>query len=496
MRRPIRRTGRTTPATPFSRAASALGLALLCGCAAVGPNYQAPDVKAPGQWTVVSQARAADPAVLAQWWREFDDPVLNRLVDDALAANLDLATARAKLREARAQRLLAEAQLGPSVDASTSGNRNKSSRQAGLGTTSELYSAGFDASWEADLFGGLRRGVEAAEADVGASVEDLRDTRVSLVAEVVVNYADMRTAERRLAIAQQSLDSLGEIYDLARWRQQAGLVSELDVAQALTELESTRAGLPALRTAAAEPRNRLAALLDSTPEAMQKRLTSTGKIPLLGREAAVGIPADTLRRRPDVRSAERSLAAQTARLGEAEAARYPSFSLSGSIGLEALTLSTLGAGGSGLYSLVASLTAPVFDSGRIAANVETQDARLEQARLTYRAAILTAVEDVENALTAVSNTAERVAQLGRAADTARETLELADQRYAGGLIDFLTVLDSQRTLQDLEDQQAVSTGDLATAQAQLYKALGGGWAPDAEPQTAQRTPSQTPRDGS
>jgi len=483
MRRPIRWSGRNTSAKPLPRAAAGIALAMLCGCAAVGPDYQPPTVQGPAQWTVVSESRAADPAVLAQWWREFDDPVLNGLVADALAANLDLATARAQLREARAQRMLAGAQFGPSVEASTSGSRNKSSRQAGLGTTTELYSAGFDASWEADVFGGLRRGVEAAEADVGASVEDLRDARVSLVAEVVINYVDLRTAERRLAIARDSLASLGEIYDLARWRQQAGLVSELDVAQALTELESTRAALPALRTAAVEPRNRLAVLLDASPEAMQSRLTATGAIPLLGREAAVGIPADTLRRRPDVRSAERSLAAQTARLGEAEAARYPSFGLSGSIGLEALTLSTLGGGGSGLYSLVASLTAPVFDSGRIAANIETQDARLEQARLAYRATLLTAVEDVENALTAVANTAERREQLGRAAATARATLDLADQRYAGGLVDFLTVLDSQRTLQDLEDQQAVSTGELAQAQAQLYKALGGGWTPDTDPQT-------------
>ena len=418
MRRPIRWSGRITLAKPLPRAAAGIALAMLCGCAAVGPDYQPPTVRGPAQWTVISESRAADPAVLAQWWREFDDPVLTGLVADALAANLDLATARAQLREARAQRMLAGAQLGPSVDASTSGSRNKSSRQAGLGTTTELYSAGFDASWEADVFGGLRRGVEAAEADVGASVEDLRDARVSLVAEVVINYVDLRTAERRLAIAQDSLASLGEIYDLARWRQQAGLVSELDVAQALTELESTRAALPSLRTAAVEPRNRLAVLLDATPEA----------------------------------------------------------------------LSTLGGGGSGLYSLVASLTAPVFDSGRIAANIETQDARLEQARLAYRAAILTAVEDVENALTAVANTAERREQLGQAAATARATLDLADQRYAGGLVDFLTVLDSQRTLQDLEDQQAVSTGELAQAQAQLYKALGGGWAPDTDPQTPRTGP--------
>ena len=303
---------------------------ILSGCAAAGPEYKPPQVDAPKQWSATADTRPADPKVLAAWWRQFHDPVLDGLVHDALAANLDLATAQAQLREARAQQMLAGAGLGPSVDASTSASRSKSSSRSGSGRTSELYSAGFDASWEADIFGGLRRGVEAAEADVGASVETLRDAQVSLVAEVVVNYVDLRTAELRFKIAEDNLTSLGETYDLVRWRQQAGLASELDVAQARTELESARAGLPALRTAATQARNRLAVLLDKAPADFRSRLVTTGKIPLAPRDTEVGIPADTLRQRPDVRAAERKLAAQTARLGEAEAARYPSFKLSGS----------------------------------------------------------------------------------------------------------------------------------------------------------------------
>ncbi|ABA88071.1 efflux pump, RND family, outer membrane lipoprotein [Syntrophotalea carbinolica DSM 2380] len=455
----------------------------LTACVAVGPDYVPPVADVPATWSMATdnQGQAAEPGDLSRWWEEFNDPVLNDLVTDALTANLDLATARAQLREARAQRALAGSQLGPSVDVATSASRSQSSEESGSGSTSELYSAGFDASWEADVFGGLRRGVEAAAADVDASVESLRDTQVSLVAEVVLNYVDLRTAERRLSVAENNIASLSETYRLAGWRLQAGLVSELDVAQARTELESTRASLPALRTTRAEARNRLAVLLGSSPAELGSRLESAGAIPLAERAAAVGIPADILRQRPDVRAAERQLAAQTARLGEAEAERYPSFKLSGSIGLEALTLSALSNGGAAVYSLLGSITAPIFDSGRIRANIETQDALLEQTRLAYKAAVLTALEDVENALVAVNNAGKRRETLTLAADSARETLQLAEQRYAGGLVDFLTVLDSQRTLLGLEDDLASSAGDLAGAQIQLYKALGGGWSP--EPQT-------------
>lgn len=475
----------------FGRPPLALGIllaaAVASGCITVGPDYQSPEPDAPTQWSGPGDRRAPDAAVLAEWWRQFRDPVLDGLVADALAANLDLAAAQAQLREARARRSLAGAQLGPTVNASASGSRRRSSEESGSGATMELYSAGFDASWELDIFGGLRRGLEAAEADVGASADQLRDTRVSLVAEVALNYVDLRAAERQFVVAEESVASREETYTLARWRLQAGLVSELDVAQARTDLESTRAALPALRTSAAEARHRLAVLLGRTPGELEARLAATARVPLAADRVAVGIPADTLRQRPDVRAAERQLAAQTARLGEAEAARYPSFSLSGSLGLEALGLAALGNSDAMTRSLLGSITAPIFDAGRIAANVAVQDARLEQARLAYPSAVLTALEDVENALVAVANSAERRLQLESTAASARETLQIARHRYASGLADFLAVLESQRTLLSVEEQLAGTTGNLARAQIQLYKALGGGWSPDRDPEPARST---------
>ena len=465
---------------------AALLAVALGGCAAVGPDYSEPQLAVPAGWSAGTGTDAMDAVLLARWWHGFGDPVLDRLVADALAANLDLAQARARLREARARRGVAGAALAPSVDASLSGSRSRSSGQSGSGSTRELYSAGFDASWELDVFGGVRRSVEAAQADLEASVESLSDTRVSLAAEVALNYIDLRTAEQRLAIAEESIASRGENHQIIRWRQQAGLVSELDLAQATTDLESTRAVLPPLRTAVTEAKNRLAVLLGRNPGELESLVHADRPIPLAAAEIVAAIPADTLRQRPDVRVAERRLAAQTARLGEAEAARYPSFRLSGSLGLEALELDALADRGANTHSLFGGITAPVFNAGRIAANIEIQDALVEQARLAYRAAVLAALEEVENALTAVANTDARRVKLAEAAAAARTTLAIAEYRYASGLADFLSVLDAQRTQLSLDEQLAGSTGELARAQARLYKALGGGWSteplPAKEPQ--------------
>ena len=471
--------------TPRSCCRPAGLIALLCaalvsGCAAVGPDYAQPQLPVPAGWTAAADQHPADAAALATWWRQFDDPVLDRLIADALAANPGLAEARARLREARARRGAAGAQLAPSVDASLSGSTATGSSQTGSGATRELYRAGFDASWELDVFGGLRRSVEAAQAEMEASVESLRDTRVSLAAEVALNYIDLRTAEERLAIAEASIAARSENHEIIHWRQQAGLVSELDLAQATTDLASTRAALPLLRAAAVEAKNRLAVLLGRNPGELEDRLAAGDRVVLLGRAAAVGIPADTLRQRPDVRTAERRLAAETARLGEAEAARYPSFRLSGTLGLEALELDALTDSGADTRSLVGGITAPIFNAGRIAANIDIQDARLEQARQAYRATVLTALEEVENALTAVAETRARRARLTEAATAAQTTLQIAQHRYQSGLADFLSVLDAQRTQLSLDEQLAGSSGELARAHTRLYKALGGGWSPAAD----------------
>lgn len=459
---------------------SAVLALLLAGCAAVGPDYRSPEVAAPAQWHTAHQSGSIDTAALAEWWKQFNDPVLDSLISDALAANTDLATARAKLREARARRDMSRAGLGPSVTASGSVSHAKASAETGSGATSNLYSAGFDASWEVDVFGATRRTVEASEADLQASAENLRDVQVSLVAEVASNYIELRTAEQRLAIAEANLASQTETYDLVSWRLMAGLVSDLDEAQARTDLETTRAALPSLRTTISEARNRLAILLDRSPGELDARLAATGAIPSAPQQIATGIPADTLRQRPDVRMAERELAAQTARLGAAEAARYPSLPLSGSLGLASLNPGRLLDSSAIARSLLASITAPIFDSGYLRANVRVQDALVEQYRLQYRGAVLTALEDVENALVSLANTGQRHKELAQATSSASEALAIARNRYAAGLIDFESVLTSQRTLISLEDQLASSAGDYSKAQISLYKALGGGWTPATE----------------
>jgi NodT family efflux transporter outer membrane factor (OMF) lipoprotein len=469
---------RTDMKTLTDFALPAVLLAMLGGCASVGPDYVRPELSVPETWAN-AQAKSAAAQDLSQWWQQFHDPLLTDLVEQALLASPDLLSAQAKLREARARRGLARANQFPTIGAFISESRSKSSTETGSGLTRELYSAGFDASWEPDIFGGTRRSVEAAEADLQASEETLRDTRVSLVAEVGRNYVDLRTGEHRLAIAEANLAAQAEIYDLTRWRQQAGLVSQLDEAQALTALEQTRAALPSLRTAIAEARNRLAILLGRAPGDLDARLSTNTATPVAPDTISTGIPADTLRQRPDVRAAERRLAAQTARLGEAEAARYPSFKLSGSLGLESLTLGSLAGSSAATHSLLAGITAPIFDAGRIRSNIAVQDALLEQSRIGYQAAVLTALEEVENALAGLANARQRQAKLARATDSARSTLEIARNRYATGLADFQAVLDSQRTLLTLEDQLATGTGETSNTQIRLYKALGGGWTPDS-----------------
>lgn len=451
-----------------------IGLLLLTACTA-GPDYQAPAQDAPAQWQADDKPAAErsqrDAEQLQQWWQQFNDPVLDDLIAQALAANINLQTARAQLREARARRDMATGQRGPELAVSAGAGRNKTA--AG---TANHYNAGFDASWEPDIFGALRRAQEAAVADVQASVESLHTIRVSLVAEVARNYIDLRSSEKRLAVAEASLAAQTETLELIMWRLQAGMVSELDAMQARTQLEQTRADLPVQSTAIAEARHRLAILLGLRPGEVNTRLQQgSDNIPVASMQIATCIPADTLRQRPDVRAAERRLAAQTARLGEAEAARYPSLRLTGSIGLEALNISGLGDGDAGVFSLLAGISAPIFNGGRIRSNIAAQDAVLEQTRLAYQAAVLTALEDVENALVALANIRLRQQELEKAVASAYESQELTRYRYSAGLGDFQAVLESQRTLLTLQNLLASNTGDVSRAQIQLYKALGGGW---------------------
>lgn len=449
--------------------------AALAACTTVGPEYHEPVLPLPSAWSAPAAAGRED---LSRWWERLEDPMLTRLVTEALRASLDLRSAQARLREARARRELAGAQRGPSVDASAG---TSAAWNSDTDATSRLYSAGFDASWEFDVFGGKRRALQAADADLQSAGASLEAARVTLAAEVARNYVEARAFQARLAIARSNLESQSETLQLTGWRAQAGQVSSLDVEQARASREQTRAQIPSLETSLAEARHRLAILLGLPPAALQDRLAGAAATPRAPARIAAGIPADVLRQRPDVRAAERSLAAQTARIGEAEAARYPRFTLSGSIGLEALSLDALTGGATRTRALAAGVSAPVFDGGRLRHQVEIQRAAQERALVGYESAVLAALEEVENALAALANSGVRRAALAEALDAARNAALLARHRYTAGLIDFQTVLDTQRSMLTIEDSHAASEADGVLALVQLYKALGGGWTPEGAP---------------
>lgn len=453
----------------------------LAGCASVGPDYVAPRVDAPVAWHRADAATMPDApfvaADLARWWSTLGDPLLSDLVGRALAANTDLRSALARLREVRARRDLAQADLAPTLGASTRASRTGSSEEAGTGRTTEFYRAGLDASWEADLFGGRRRGIEAAQADLDASAASLEAAQVSVVAEVALDYVDVRAYQTRLAVARRNLAAQAEIAQLTAWRAQAGLVSALESEQARTILEQTRAQVPALESLLAQSQDRLAVLLGMSTAELAALVAAPAAVPVAPERIVVGIPADILRQRPDVRAAERRLAAETARIGRAEAARYPDLTLSGSIGVEALTLGTLTASKAIASVLAASISGVLFDGGRISHQVEGQQAVRDQADLAYRKAVLTALQEVESALASVRHARERQRILADAADAARNAALYATQRYRSGIVDFQAVLDTQRTLLGVEDGLATARADATTAVVRLYKALGGGWTP-------------------
>ena len=450
-------------------ASGALALALV-GCASVGENYRTPAWMAPAAWHAAHLDNGAATTSLERWWQQFDDAQLVALIERSFQANPDLLSARASLRASRALERIALAKRSPDLTAGASSGANK----IGGNAVAESWVAGFDASWEIDLFGGIRRGVEAAQADRAAAAASLANAHASLAAEVALNYITLRTAQARLQIAERNLASQQETLQLTDWRAQAGLASSVDVEQARTNMEQTRAQIPTLQTGIVSAANRLSVLTGEAPGRLQTTL-ATGDLPNVSTAVAVGIPADVLRQRPDVRAAERTLAAEVARRGVAEAGRYPSFSLSGTLALESAALATLGNGASVVRSLSAAISGVLFDGGRLEALVEQQDAVREQSLQSYRSTVLGALEDVENALTAFDNTNRRRAALAAASTAARNANLLAADRYRSGLIDFSTVLETERSLLITEDSLASAEGERLTALVQLYKALGGGW---------------------
>jgi NodT family efflux transporter outer membrane factor (OMF) lipoprotein len=415
-----------------------------------------------------------DSKTIGTWWATINDPELSGLIDRAMTGNLDLKKARARVREARAQRGVTGASLFPTLDVGGYATWSRTDKDTGSGRTSELYSASFDAGWELDIFGGVRRSVEAAEADLQASKEDFHDVLVSLLAEIALNYVELRTLQAQIAATEANLESQGDTFQLATWRQQAGLSDDLAVQQARYNLETTRTLIPTLRTSLEEVLNRIAVLLGEQPGKIHRELTVRKSIPAAPLKIAVGVPADLIRRRPDVRRAERELAAQTARVGIATANLYPKFTLSGSIGLEAVALGNLSSGISSLFGSP-RVTWPIFSGGSIRQDIEVQSARQEQAMIKYEATVLSAIEEVENIVTAYAEQQVRRNSLKFAEEAAHQAAELAQKKYETGLADFTGVLEAQRSLLSFQEQLARSDGTVVSNLIRLYKALGGGW---------------------
>ena len=434
-------------------------------------------VAVPGAWSASAPPlRDAAPAVLAAWWRQFGDAQLERLIDAACTAAPDVRSAQAKLRQARASRDLAVANLYPSIGVSAGVTRSRTGSEAGgSGKSQTLYAAGFDASWEPSIFGGLRDAADAARADAAAAQASLESTRASLAAEVALEYVTLRASQQRLAVVRANVDSQAETLQISEWREMAGLVTRLDVEQARTNLEQSRAALPSLEVARAEAEHRLAILTGQAPGSLRETLREAQPLPAPPDGIAVGIPADTLRQRPDVRAAESTLRAEIARTAQSEADRYPSLTLSGSLGWKSFALSALDGGNSVVRSLAASLAAPLFDAGRIESRIAAQTAVQEQAFVAWEKSLLTALEDVENAMAAYANGRDRVDARRRAATAAANAAGLARTQYQAGLIDFQSVLETERTLLTAQDNLASAEADVLTAVIQLYKALGGGW---------------------
>lgn len=469
-----------------------LGALAISACHPVGPDYAKPKIPPPPKWNAGMseglRATEASDATLARWWTTLRDPTLNRLIDRAIDGNLDLRRATAVVREARARRGIANADRFPTITASGLAAGQRGSDRMGRAANVGLFTAGFDAGWEVDVFGRVRRSIEAANASLQATGELLRDTLVSLLGEVAVNYVEVRQLQTRLAIAEDNLKLQEDTYKLAVSRFQAGLTTRLDVDQAGYNVADTRSRIPALRSQLTQAKNRLDVLVGENPGRLSELLRKPGPIPVGPPEVAVGVPADMLRRRPDIRRAERILAARTAAVGIAVAAKYPRFSLSGALGYGTLTKGQPLSLGNIVASLGGSALFTVLDGGRIRQNIEVQDAVAEQALIDYESSILLALEEVENALTAYAQEQVRRRSLLDAAAAAGRAVNLVRSRYAAGLVDFQRVLDSERALLSFQDQVAVSDGAVTTDLIRLYKALGGGWGrtpPSAPPKTSQ-----------
>lgn len=453
------------------------GTLLLVSCT-VGPDYQPPPADSGTQLQAEQYPDLRyEQADLTRWWQVFDDPLLSSYLDRARQNNLDIMSALARVKEARAALGIASSDLYPSVDADGSIDWSKQSENVNSLATSETtqYQLLADASWEIDLFGRIRRSIEAASADYQVSLEDRNDVLITVLAQTAVTYLQIRSLQAQLGTARKNIASQKSMLDLTGVRYKYGLATYLDVAQATQVLAATEADLPVIRTDLVQNITSLSVLTGSAPGVLKGELEPPLPVPLPPETVAVGIPANRLRQRPDIRSAERSLAAQTARVGVATADLYPTFSLTGSLGFASLKTDSFFDANSSVYGLGPSFRWNIFDMGKIRAQIAVEDARTEQALYSYELTLRNAVKEVEDSLNGYHEQRIRMDALEHSVQASMETLAMSTKLYKDGLTAFQDVLDAQRSLLQAESDFDKARGNTSIQLVGVYKALAGGW---------------------
>ena len=459
--------------------------ALPTGCVLfgpVGPDYVPPAPELPDRWhQELLRGIESGEAELRTWWTAFRDPTLDGLIERADDGNLDLAQAVGRIQEARAFLGLARGELMPDVDGAGAAQRSRESENV-FGAisppgkrTDTFYQLGIDSSWEIDLWGRILRSVEASEGSLQASIEDYRDVRVSLYADVAATYVDVRSLQARLAFALGNVETQRASLKLTGDRRDAGIGSDLEVAQAEQNLARTEAFVPVLRIQLAAAIHRLGVLLGLPPASLYAEVGAVAPVPTPPDAVLVDLPGELVRQRPDIRRAERLLAAQTARIGVATGDLYPRFSLTGFFAFESLISSKTLEADSAAYSFGPAFRWNLFDGGRVRSAIRVEDARTEQALAFYEQTVLQGLEDVENSVVSYVQERERADALLRSADASRQAVKLVNVLYRAGLTDFQNVLDSERSLFEREDELAESQGLAVKNLIRIYRALGGGW---------------------
>jgi multidrug efflux system outer membrane protein len=454
------------------------GVLVLNGCVSVGPDYEAPDSAIPDAWhsAVEDEFKSGAPG-LQSWWTVFGDDTLNGLITRAATNNLDLLTAAARIEQAAALRGVSASRFWPEITAGGSASAVQATEAKtipGADRQGELYNASLGMAWELDLWGRVRRSVESADASLQASVENYRDIMVLLYADIAANYINVRTLQERIHFAESNLEAQSKTLELTRNRFDAGLVPALDVAQSELNKSRTTSIIPPLRQQLTEAINRLSVLMGEMPYALQQELDPAKPIPSAAGVLAVGVPAELLRQRPDIRRAERELAAQNALIGAAKAELYPTLTLPGTLAVES-SGGNLFSGGNTFYSFGPQLRWSIFNGRRIRSQVDAERAATKAALLSYEKTLLTALEEVEDAMAAYANERDRIQSLEVAAASASKSVDLVTELYTSGLTDFQNVLNMEQALLTQQDLLATSKGLVSTYLVGVYKALGGGW---------------------